>query len=181
MINKLGISHFLIILAMLLSACRDVDPAISSEQAMFLKNPPPKSYVISPALKGQLKRDGMPLSQTKLIRKLRWNGQGDVVEQEFSTDGQGYFTLPKFEQELQLNALEQFVAKTDIVALINGTEVNVWVQSKMSKGDDAFIDTIGEMQCDLNNHLSRVNVEHNLLGTVCVWNNMPKEEDPNAL
>lgn len=148
---------------------------------MFLKNPPPKKYVISPQLEGRLLRGSEPLASTKIFRKLQWNGQSDTVEQEFTTDEQGYFSLPKFAKELQLKAMEQFIAKTDVVALINGAEVNVWVQSKMSKGDDAFVSEMKNMQCDLNNRLSRVNVEHNLLGTVCIWENMPQEEDPNAL
>ncbi|WP_051083128.1 DUF6795 domain-containing protein [Teredinibacter turnerae] len=148
---------------------------------LFIKNPPPTSYVISSPLSGLLQKDGKPLPKTKIIRRLRWNSNEDGIEQEFYSDENGYFDLPAHEETLEIPALVQFVAKTDLYAIIDGERDQFWFSSKMDKDmDSEFESTPLGVVCDLESEEFGVNINGGLCLTKCVWENMPKEDDPNV-
>jgi len=149
----------------------------------FLKDPAPANYVISSPLEGVLMKNGSVLANTKIIRRVRWNDNEQGIEEEFSTDDKGYFKLPKFEKELKMGALATFVGKTDLWAVLeNGERDQFWFSSKMEKEENSEFEEVPEgMVCDLATEEGGVNLSHGLCLTKCRWNNMPEEEDPNAL
>lgn len=89
---------------------------------LFIKNPPPTSYVISSPLSGLLQKDGkpLPIPNTKIIRRLRWNSNEDGIEQAFYSDENGYFDLLAHEDTLETTVPVPFVAKTDLYAIVDG-------------------------------------------------------------
>lgn len=144
---------------------------------LIVKNPPASVHVISSPLKGTLLKNGQPLAHTKIIRRLRWNSNEDGIEQEFTTDENGVFDLPAHEEMLELPALIEFVAKTDLYAMVDGERDQFWFSSKMTKEINSEWDEppVG-VQCDLINDLQRVEINDGLCGTKCIWTNMPKDE-----
>lgn len=149
---------------------------------MILQKPDSNTFVIGSALQGVILSSGAPIANAKIKRTLRWNGNDEGVDEEFTTDEKGAFTLPAYTLPLKLGALEQFVAKTDVYVFHNGEYKAIWVESKLANELKESIDSQRtNMTCELANGVSRVPVEHGLLGTICTWENMPEEEDPYAL
>lgn len=148
----------------------------------FMQKPPSANYVIASPLEGVLMKDGKPLVNTTIIRRVRWNDNEDGVEETFATDEKGYFKLPKYEKELEMGALAQFVGKTDLWAVVDGERDQFWFSSKMEKEENSEYEEIPEgVVCDLLVEEEGVNINLGLCLTKCRWDNMPEEEDPNAL
>ncbi|WP_045827373.1 DUF6795 domain-containing protein [Teredinibacter turnerae] len=118
---------------------------------LFIKNPPPTSYVISSPLSGLLQKDG--------------------VEQAFYSDENGDFDLPAHEETLEIPALVPFVAKTDLYAIVDGKRDQFWFSSKMDKGiDSEFERPPAGMVCDLTTEMTRIESSGGLCGSTCNWN-----------
>jgi len=135
-----------------------------------------KSYVISSPLEGILVKGGKPLVNTKIIRRLRWNGNEEGVVDEFMTDEKGYFSLPVNEEVLSLNAMTQFVASTTLFANSELDDNFFWYSPKTD--GELFSDSGGkleEMICDLDNEEERVEATRHGILTKCRWKNMPVE------
>ena len=127
-------------------------------------------------------KNGKPVVNARIIRKLRWNGNEDGITQEFNTDETGFFSLPAHEETLSLGALEQFVGKTNIDVDNDGTMENIWFSAKTSPDLNSEYETPPrELVCDLNNADIGVSINFGTCLTKCRWANMPEEEDPNAL
>jgi len=144
---------------------------------MFTKTPEATSYVIGSAFKGQLQKDGKPLVNTTVIRRLRWNGNEDGIEQEFTTDENGVFDLPVHEEMLNIPALTEYVGKTDLFAVVDGERDQFWFLAKMDNAEHSeFDETPKGVVCELNSSIERIEVNHGLGGGKCTWENMPKEQ-----
>ena len=148
---------------------------------MFLNKPTAKMYSITPAFKGVLTKGGEPLRNQKLIRKLRWNGNEEGIEQVLYTNDEGEFELMPHEEELTLGVLTEFVGKTNLY--IESSEgVLIWFSSKMTPSlNSEFKDTPVNIVCDAENPKQSVPLEHGLCLTRCTWDNMPQEEDFDEL
>ena len=146
---------------------------------MFLNKPTAKMYSITPAFKGVLTKGGEPLRNQKLIRKLRWNGNEEGIEQVLYTNDEGEFELMPHEEELTLGTLEEFVAKTDIY-IDASDDSYIWYSAKMDNSlNSEFLELPINVKCDLNNAEQSVRMQHGLCLTRCIWDNMPKELDPD--
>jgi len=135
-----------------------------------------KSYIISSPLEGILMKGGEPLANTKIIRRLRWNGNEEGVVDEFMTDEKGYFSLPVYEEVLSLNTMTQFVGSTTIFASSELDDNFFWYSPKTD--GELFSDTGGkldELICDLGNAEERVEATSHGILTKCRWKNMPVE------
>lgn len=136
-----------------------------------------KNYVISSPMEGVLMKNGKPSPNTKIIRRLRWNGNEEGLEEEFITDDNGRFSLPIHEEALSLGMLNQFVSSTQIDVNIDGQTVDVWYNNKFEEGLHAETEgpLIG-LVCDMS--ADEVVVEPGLskIVTICRWKEMPKSE-----
>ncbi|MCP4291514.1 MAG: hypothetical protein GY780_06735, partial [bacterium] len=116
-----------------------------------------------------------------IIRTLFWNGIDEdkqKLEQEFSTDDEGHFSLPIHEDQMALGMLTQFVSSTALEAGIDGQKVFLWY-SKNFEGN-IYAETegpISNLVCDIDNEEMRVASNQTNITTVCRWANMPEEED----
>lgn len=133
-----------------------------------------KSHVIFSPLEGILMKGDKPLSNTKITRRLSWNGNEGGLVEEFTTDDRGFFFLPLHEEDLSLNMLNQFVAKAEIT--INGGEL-LWYASKLFPELYAETgDPVTELVCDISAEEIPVfigdSVVPNIL-TKCRWKGMP--------
>ncbi|ACR10962.1 hypothetical protein TERTU_4714 [Teredinibacter turnerae T7901] len=99
-----------------------------------------------------LQRDRLCYS-SKILRRLRWNSNEDGVEQAFYSDENGYFDLPAHEETLEIPALVQFVAKTDLYAIVDGERDQFWFSSKMDKGIDSEFERRPAVWC-LNSQMT---------------------------
>jgi len=151
------------------------------EKTMVLTPAKPTSYVISSPLSGKLVRAGDPILNTRIVRTLYWNGNQEGIKQIFSSDDNGYFSLPAHEEMLELGPLQEFIAKTDIKALIDGVEEDIWYSTKMAKELNSEFDTPPRaLVCDLNEPEIGVNIKYGLCLTKCRWENMPEADDPTV-
>lgn len=173
----------LLALATMLTALCGCGPDTSNtnaEQTVIFKKPNPVSFVVSSPLEGILRKDGKPLSHTRIIRKLRWNGNEEGITQEFHTDASGFFSLPAHEETLSIGMLEQFVGKTNIDVEQEGMLENFWFSAK-THGDlnSEYDSPPEELTCDMSNADLGVNINFGTCMTKCRWSNMPKPFDPN--
>ena len=135
-----------------------------------------KNYVISSPLAGVLVKDGKPLSNTKIIRRLTWNGNEEGIVDEFTTDDKGAFSIPIHEEVLTLNTMTEFVASNTLYVHEISDENFFWFCPKRS--EELYSDTGGkieELVCELNNEEDRVTPESadTYVFSKCTWKNMP--------
>ena len=64
-----------------------------------------KKYVLASPLSGVLVKAGKPLANTKIIRRLTWNANGEGIVEEFMTDDQGRFSIPVYEDTFTMHRL----------------------------------------------------------------------------
>jgi PBP1b-binding outer membrane lipoprotein LpoB len=133
-----------------------------------------KNYVIASPLSGILMKDGIPLANTKIIRRLTWNGNEEGVVDEFVTDDKGAFSIPVHEKMLTLNTMTEFVASNMLYVSEENDNTLFWYSPK--REEELYSDTGGllnEMICEVNNEAERVNVTDSGVLTKCTWKNMP--------
>ena len=135
-----------------------------------------EKYVIFSPMQGVLMQNGKPLAYTKIIRRLRWNGNDEEgLVEEFMTDEAGRFSLPIHEEQLALGMLSQFVGKADLeVGTAEGREY-LWSSSKFSP--EVFAETDGELNeltCDMASEEIAVPMGPTSILTKCRWKNMPE-------
>ncbi len=141
---------------------------------MFSK-PDAEPYVIASPMEGILMKDGKPLPNAKIIRKLRWNGNDEGFVSEFYTDDEGFFSLPIHEESLALGILNQFVAKTELQIDHDGSNHEIWYSSKLSPEIHAETDgALEQLTCDIHNEELAVPMGPTAILTKCRWSNMPE-------
>lgn len=169
-------SKALLIFIFLLAGCgsdKSLNNEHDKESEMFFKEKK-ENYVIFSPLEGVLMRDGKPLPNTKIIRKLRWNGNEEGLVEEFLTDSSGNFSLPVHEEELSLNMLSQFVAKAELEAETKDGIFEFWYSSKLVP--ELYSETEGPIDgltCHLDAEEAAVPVNPIAILTKCTWKNMP--------
>ncbi len=140
----------------------------SSMLAIFGKTA--EQYVISSPLAGTLVKGGKPLSNTKIIRRLRWNDNDDGVVDEFITDENGYFSIPAYEKTLTLGKLTQFVSNIELFAESESDENFFWYSNKFS--GEIFSDFEASLQdviCDIQKKEQRIELNHGAIYSKCHW------------
>lgn len=185
----LSMKHLIVtIIIVFLAGCsEDVNTSADSETDkgadMFLnvllgKNPK-TTYVISSPMEGVLMQNGQPLAHTKIIRRLRWNGNDEGIEHEFVTDEDGRFSLPIHEEQLTLGKLTQFVCSTKLEAVVGGQRFDIWYNNKFE--GYIFAETNGHqlagLICDISNENMGVDLDLSRISTVCRWTDMPEESE----
>jgi hypothetical protein len=149
---------------------------VNEESEMFVK-PTTENYVIFSPLEGVLMRNGQPLANTKIIRRLRWNGNDEGLMEEFTTDDQGRFSLPVHEEALSLGMLGQFVSSTKLEVDIGGQILDVWYNNKFEEG--LYAETNGpitDLVCDLDFEEIVIKAGLSKIMTICQWKDMPESE-----
>jgi hypothetical protein len=143
---------------------------------MFGKNST-QTYVISSPLQGVLKRNGEPLANTKIIRRLRWNGNEEGLVEEFTTNDQGVFSLPLHEEQISISMLTQFVSSSKLEVEHEGQMFDIWYNNKFEA--PIFSETGAELSnlvCDLAQEEVVVKSGLSKIMTVCRWADMPESE-----
>lgn len=136
-----------------------------------------QTYVIASPMEGVLMKDGKPLANTKILRRLRWNSNDNGIEQEFMSDENGRFSLPIHEETLTLSALTQFVCSSHITINIDNEDYDIWYNNKFSP--EIYAETNGpieDLTCDISSEELIVRPDISRIGTICRWKNMPLEE-----
>lgn len=132
-----------------------------------------EKYVISSPLEGVLMKDGVPLANTKIIRRLTWNGNEEGKTDEFMTDEKGYFSIPAHEEQLTLGKLVQFVSNIELFSESEKDENFFWYSNKFS--GEVFSDFEKPLQalvCDINEKEDRVDLVHGAIYSKCRWDNI---------
>ena len=132
-----------------------------------------ETYVIFSPMHGMLMKDGQPLPNTKIIRRLRWNGNDEGLVEEFASDENGRFSLPIHEEVLELG-LTQFVAKAELEALVGAEHFEFWYSSKLDP--EIYTETAGELEdlkCDVNLKENAIPTSPVAILAKCSWKNMP--------
>lgn len=135
-----------------------------------------KNYVIASPLSGVLMKGGKALPNTKIFRRLTWNGNETGLIQEFMTNDEGYFTLPVHEEELTMSGITEFVASNTLYFEEEKDDNFFWLSPKRT--EKLFSDYGGEIEglvCDLDNEEKRVTPSgaDTYIFSKCSWNNMP--------
>ena len=137
--------------------------------------PKKESYVIFSPLDGLLMQNGKPLANTKIIRRLRWNGNDEGLVEEFETDSEGRFSLPVHEEELSLGMLSQFVGKAKLYVDTEKADNLFWYSPKLTP--EIYSETDGPLNnlvCDISFPETVVNLSTWNILTKCQWQDMPK-------
>jgi hypothetical protein len=155
--------------------CGSDTPSNNNKESNMFFKAKKESYVIFSPIEGVLLKNGAPLPNTKIIRKLRWNGNEDGLVEEFFTDEKGYFSLPIHEEELSLNMLSQFVGKADLEFETDTERDYIWTSGKFSA--EVFAETAGKISglvCDIETEEIAVPLSPLPILTKCRWKNMPE-------
>ncbi len=148
----------------------------NEEPEMFVK-PKTENYVIISPMEGVLMQNGKPLVNTRITRRLRWNGNEEGLIEDFLTDEQGRFSLPIHEEALSLGMLSQFVGSAKLEVEIDGEVFDVWYNNKFEK--EIFSESEGEISdlvCNLGNDEIVVKAGLSKIMTICRWKDMPTPE-----
>jgi hypothetical protein len=149
------------------------------ENSMFgFGNKSEETFVTSSPIEGKIVNEGLPVANARIVRKVRSNKHQDWVVEEFSTDENGFFSLPVREETYALG-LTQFVSATQVDIEINGELVNFWY-SNNSRGRlySEFGGTaLQNLVCELADEEIIINGDGYGILTKCHWSNMPDTRD----
>lgn len=156
----------------------------NKSQKTLEKNSMNKSYVVASPYRGQLLRNGEPVTNQKIINELRWNGRDkDPMLREIVTDDQGFFEVAEYLVELDLGMFEEFTGTSRVY--IEGEE-SIGFQGmpdyfmSISRGDFESGEEFGEppenMICETTTELGGFDLKTGIGSTKCIWDNMYKSE-----
>lgn len=132
-----------------------------------------KTYVIASPLEGRLIKNGDPLVNVKIIRKVYWNGNEEGVVDEFTADENGFFKIPVLEKILTLNSMVEFVAKVELFVEKESDDNFFWYSVKRS--EEIYSDYDGplvNLVCDLDEPELTVEMKEFPAMTRCRWDGM---------
>ena len=133
-----------------------------------------KNYVIASPLEGVLVRDGKPLANTRIIRRLRWNGNEEGVVDEFFTDDKGYFDIPIHEEFLALGKLTEFVGTITLyVDSINDDNFFYHSSKRSAEIYSDIKEPLLELVCDMAQEEALVDISRVGIFSRCKWKGMP--------
>jgi hypothetical protein len=175
--SEMKISLVMIFVALLSGCSADTSSNTEpdKEPEMFGKKSS-QTYVIFSPMQGVLMQDGKPLSHTKIIRRLRWNGNDEEgVVEEFMTDEAGRFSLPIHEEQLSFGMLSQFVGSTKLEVQVDGQNIDVWYNNKFEAPIYAETEKeLTDLICELNQEEVVVKSGLSKIMTICRWADMPE-------
>ncbi len=129
-----------------------------------------KNYVISSPLEGVLVSDGKPLANTKIIRRLRWNGNEEGIFDEFVTDDNGYFDIPIHEEFLALGKLTEFVGTITLyVDSINDDNFFYHTSKRSAEIYSDIKEPLLELVCDMAQEEALVDISRVGIYSRCKW------------
>lgn len=132
-----------------------------------------ETFVTSSPIEGKIMNEGLPVTNARIVRKVRSNKHQDWVVEEFSTDENGFFSLPVREETYALG-LTQFVSATQVDIEINGELVNFWYSNNSlgrlysEFGGEALRDLI----CELTQEEIIINGDSYGILAKCHWSGM---------
>lgn len=141
---------------------------------IFGKNDEEK-YVISSPLSGVLVREGKPLVNSKIVRRLSWSGNEQGVVDEFYTDGEGNFTIPVHEENLSLGKLTEFVGT--ITLYLDKVDDDNFFYHSSKRSAEIYSDTkepLQELVCDMAQEEALVEVSRVGIFSRCKWEGISK-------
>jgi hypothetical protein len=131
-------------------------------------------YVISSPLAGTLIKGGIPLANTKIIRRLTWSGNDTGISDHFITDNKGHFDIPIYKQQLSIGKLTEFVGTITLYIDSESDENFFYHSSKRSA--EVFSDTgavLEELVCDIAQAEALVEISRVGIFSRCKWKDMP--------
>ena len=136
-----------------------------------------KNYYISSPLQGVLVKNGKPMANTKIIRKLTWNDNEEGLKGEFITDENGRFDIPGHQENLNLGSMTEFVGAIELFAESDDEEHMdenfFWLSSKHSEENFSDIEKPLEgLICDLSREKMAVDIGDNSIYGRCTWDGM---------
>ena len=163
------------------STKNEAQEAINKESAMFslFGKKSLKNYYISSPLQGLLVKNGKPMANTKIIRKLTWNGNEEGLKNEFFTDENGRFDIPAHQEALKLGTMTEFVGAIELFAE-SDDEDHIddnffWLSSKHSEENYSDIEKpLKGLVCDLSREKQAVDIADNSVYARCTWDGMPE-------
>lgn len=166
--NPKRLITILILLISLICAYRGV------AMSLFFGGEKAEAVLFSP-LEGQLTFNGKPAAGAKIKLWLAWKDQEGESEY-FTTDDNGYFTIPKKTVMYKKNPLAQISIGQTLTVEYNNQQVLIWKAGKTS------IHLYGELggrpegiTCELTRDEMDAYLEKSLLETTCVWKHLNKD------
>jgi len=129
-----------------------------------------KEYVISSPLEGTLTKDGKPLVNSEIIRRVYWNGNDEGVVDVFKSDEFGMFKIPAYKVALKLSSMAEFVGKVELFAISESDSNFFWYSVKRS--EEIYSDFDGPLKgliCDLAKPDITVEMKEFPAITRCRW------------
>ena len=131
-----------------------------------------EEVVLCSPMDGRLTLNGKPVANAKIERLLIWKnekGETDV----FSTDSQGYFSLPIKKDTVKLSKIAQFVVTQEVRVFVDGQEYLIWTMGKSSKEEYGELDGKPvNLRCELSDDDQPMRLEDALLVTKCKWDSI---------
>jgi hypothetical protein len=151
--------------------------SINKENSMFglFGKKELKNYYISSPLQGQLVKDGKPMVNTKIIRKLRWNDNDEGIWDEIFTDENGYFDIPAHQEKLALSTMTEFVGSITLFAEQESEENCFWNSSKREAHNYSDIKKpLTGLTFDLSKEELAADIDLNTVLFRGSWDDMPE-------
>ncbi len=157
------------------SSTKVVNDNVKKESSMLdIFGEKEEKYVISSPLEGTLVKGGIPLPNTKIIRRLTWSGNDTGISDHFITDNKGHFDIPIYEQQLSIGKLTEFVGTITLYIDSESDENFFYHSSKRSA--EVFSDTgaaLEELVCDIAQPEALVEISRVGIFSRCKWKGMP--------
>ena len=127
---------------------------------------------INGSLSGQVSvQSGTSLENVQV--KVKHESKG-LVRSTISDD-KGNFSIPAYEEILNLGKLAQFVGKILLIVELDGEEIAIWVVAKFD--GETYSDLAGpldELVCDLDSERLSLDMPRSMISTRCRWQGMPE-------
>ncbi len=134
-----------------------------------------KEAVLFSPLEGKLTFNGKPAAGAKLKLWLAWKDQKGEHEY-FTADTEGFFSIPQKTVLYKQNPLAQISIGQMLTVEFNGEEYLIWKAGKTST--HLFGELGGRPEnvvCELTKEEMDTHLDHSLLETLCVWENLNKD------
>lgn len=119
-------------------------------------------------VKVQLTKEGVPLKNTKVIRRWEWN---NLQEESTVTDENGYFEFPAvFEKSLSRLLPVELVIAQGLYVVEGAEEKKIWSNSKREPEENAeFQGDAINLICEITNELKIYKDFGSRMRTLCTW------------
>jgi hypothetical protein len=161
--------NILIILILIISTVYTYQGAAMS---LFFGKKSKVDVVLFSPLEGKLTFRGEPLSNTKIKLHISWKDkEGESFY--YSTDTNGFFSIPKIKSEYEESPLAQLVIRQELTVEHDNNFYEVWTMSKMESAE--FTELGGKpvgLVCEVTDDLTTVRGIRSLGGVACTWESL---------